>query len=44
MKADEEKWREWKKHKRARERELASMVGYIVDHPVITSDEEDVEM
>jgi hypothetical protein len=39
MKDDEEKWNEWKKNKRARERELASIVSYIVDHKVITSEE-----
>jgi hypothetical protein len=41
MNADEEKWREWRKHKRAREKELALLVGYIVDHSVITLDNED---
>jgi hypothetical protein len=42
LKADEEKWHEWKKHKRAREQELATLVGYIVDHSVITFDDEDI--
>ena len=41
MKEDEEKWNEWKRNKRARERELASIVSYIVDHKVITSEEEE---
>ena len=41
MKDDEEKWHEWKRHKRARERELASIVSYIVDHKVITSEEQE---
>jgi hypothetical protein len=41
MKDDESEWNEWKKKKRARERELASIVSYIVDRKVITSDEED---
>jgi hypothetical protein len=41
LKADEEKWREWRRCKRAHERELASLAGYIVDHPVITTDEEE---
>ena len=40
LKVEEEKWREWKRLKRARERELASVVGYIVDHSVITTDDE----
>jgi hypothetical protein len=41
MKEDEEKWNEWKRNKRARERELASIVSYIVDHKVITLDEQE---
>jgi len=41
LEADEEKWREWKTHKRARERELATLVGFIVDHDVITLDDKD---
>lgn len=40
LKAEEDKWREWKKKKRANERELAFLASYIVDHPVITMDEE----
>jgi hypothetical protein len=41
MKNDEARWSAWKKHKRAKERELASILSYIVDHQVITSDEQD---
>ncbi len=41
LKSDEEKWHDWKKLKRARERELASVASYIVDHPVVTTDDED---
>lgn len=41
LKADEEKWREWRKHKRAREQELATLISYIVNHTVITLDDED---
>jgi hypothetical protein len=41
MRDDEEKWNEWKRNKRARERELASIVSYIVDHKVITSEEQE---
>ena len=40
IKNDEEKWREWRMHKRKREQELAMLVGYIVDHSVITLDED----
>jgi hypothetical protein len=41
LKADEDKWKEWRKLKREQECELASTVSYIIDHPVITlSDEE----
>lgn len=43
LETDGEKWREWRKHKRAREQELAMLVGYIVDHSVITIDDEDKE-
>ncbi len=35
---DEARWREWQRHKRATERELADVVGYVVDHGVITLD------
>jgi hypothetical protein len=41
MKDDEDKFKGWKRNKRARERELASIVSYIVDHKVITSEEEE---
>jgi hypothetical protein len=43
LKADEETWREWKRDKRVQERELAASVGYLVDRPVITMDEEDID-
>ena len=43
LKLDEEKWREWKKGKRAYERELAATAGYLVDHQVVTIDDEEVE-
>lgn len=39
-KAEEEKWREWRKEKRAREREMALAISYVVDHPVITTDDD----
>jgi chromosome segregation ATPase len=41
LKAVEDQWREWRKIKRAHERELASLVSYLVDHPVITTDDDD---
>jgi chromosome segregation ATPase len=41
LKAVEDQWREWRKIKRAHERELAFLVSYLVDHPVITTDNED---
>jgi len=40
LRADDEKWREWKNRKRAHERELAQAASYIVDHAVITEDDE----
>lgn len=41
LNTDEVRWHEWMKLKRAYERELATLAGYIVDHPVITTDSED---
>ena len=38
--AEEESWREWRRRKRAREHEMAHAVGYLIDGPVITTDEE----
>lgn len=38
LNAENKKWHEWKRLKRAQERELASAASYIVDHPVITTD------
>ena len=38
--AEESRWREWRKQKSQRERELAYAVGYLIDRPVITTDEE----
>jgi septal ring factor EnvC (AmiA/AmiB activator) len=38
--AEENRWLEWRKQKRRRERELAYAVGYLIDRPVITTDEE----
>jgi hypothetical protein len=39
LKTEEDKWREWKKRKRALEREMASALSYIVDHSVITMED-----
>jgi len=38
-KADEENWRAWRINKKQHERELATLIGYLVDHAVITLDE-----
>lgn len=38
MKLDEEAWADWKKRKREKEKDLALTVSYIVDHPVITTE------
>ena len=35
-----ERWREWRKHKRQREREMAHAIGYLIDGPVISIDED----
>ncbi len=43
LKADEEKWLEWRKNKREREQELATLLGYIIDHAVISLEEETTE-
>jgi chromosome segregation ATPase len=40
---DEKAWREWKKQKREHERDLAFIASYIVDHPVITIDDDNLE-
>jgi hypothetical protein len=37
---EEERWREWRDRKRQRERELAQAVGYLIDRPVISIDDE----
>ena len=37
--AESGRWREWLKQKRAVEHELARLVSYLVDRPVITTDE-----
>jgi hypothetical protein len=43
MKENEERWRDWKKRKRASEREMASALGYIIDQPIVTTDDEGAE-
>jgi hypothetical protein len=40
IRVDEEKLQDWRKRKRAYERELAANIGYLTDRPVITTDEE----
>ena len=42
LRNDEERWREWRRLKRAYERDLAAAASYIVDRQVITMDEEDI--
>jgi hypothetical protein len=37
---DEEKWRAWRRQKRAVERELAATVSFLIDRPIITTDNE----
>ncbi len=39
--ADEAKWKEWRRQKRAQERELAWAVSHLIDRSVITTDDED---
>ncbi|HYK87654.1 MAG TPA: hypothetical protein VE398_02720 [Acidobacteriota bacterium] len=39
--ADDAKWKEWRRQKRAQERELAWAVGYLIDRQVITTDDEE---
>jgi len=38
MEERERQWSEWKRQKRAYENDLAATIAYIVDHPVITTD------
>jgi hypothetical protein len=37
---EEKKWLEWRRKKRQREQDMANAVGYLVDKPVISIDEE----
>jgi len=39
--ADQSKWREWRKNKRAFEKDLASSVAYLIEGQVITTDDEE---
>jgi len=36
--AEEEKWNDWRRQKRQRERDMAHAVGFLIDRPVITID------
>jgi len=38
--AEEKKWTEWRRKKRQREQDMARAVGYLIDKPVISIDEE----
>jgi hypothetical protein len=40
-KAEEEKWKDWRRRKRQQEHDLAWTVGFLIDRPVITTDEDD---
>ncbi len=39
--AEQTRWREWRSKKRARERDLAWTVGFLIDRQVITTDDTD---
>lgn len=39
--AEQARWREWRSQKRGREKDLAWSVGFLIDQPVITTDESD---
>jgi hypothetical protein len=41
LSSDRERWREWRSRKRGQERDLAWCVGYLIDHQVITTDDND---
>jgi hypothetical protein len=38
--AEEERWNDWRRQKRQRERDLAHAVGFLIDRPVISIDNE----
>ena len=38
--AEEKKWTDWRRRKRQREQDMARAVGYLIDQPVISIDEE----
>lgn len=40
LKEDEKAWNEWRRGKRAYEKEMAAAVSYVVDKPSITTDEQ----
>ena len=39
--SDRDRWKDWRSRKRAQERDLAWSVGYLIDHEVITTDDND---
>jgi hypothetical protein len=41
LESDESKWLQWRKQKRTTEKELATILSYVVDHSVITLNEKD---
>lgn len=38
--AEEERWKDWRSQKRQRERDMANAVGFLIDRPVISIDDE----
>jgi hypothetical protein len=38
--AEEKEWSDWRRRKRQREQDMARAVGYLIDKPVISIDEE----
>jgi len=40
IKSEEKAWTEWRKRKRQREKDMAQAVGYLIDKPVISIEEE----
>jgi hypothetical protein len=41
LRNEQGRWTEWRKSKRAHERDLATILSYVVDHPVISTDDTD---
>lgn len=39
-KRDEQQWRQWRERKRAQEKDMAWAIGFLIDRPVVTIDED----